>query len=332
MSQTVIIAIVASITMIASIIAVGFAFFSPSLERQERTNKRLKGVARADAGNAPTKANPLDKTKERRRQVEETIKKIEEQQQEAKKNITLQTQLQRAGLSLTPSNFWLISVFVGVLFSVVIFVLFSNLLLTVAVAFAATFGIPRWVIGYLARQRQRAFLTEFPNSIDVIVRGVEAGLPLNDCLNLISQEAPAPVGPEFARLVEAGKVGVPIEQALQSMHTRIPVPELNFFSIVLSIQSKTGGNLSEALRNLSEVLRGRKKLKAKIKAMSAEAKASAGIIGSLPPGVMIMVYLTSPDYMNILFTERLGNLMIAGGAIWMLMGVIIMKKMMNFKI
>ncbi len=332
MSQNVIIAIVASLTMIGSIVAVGFAFFSPSLGQQERTQKRLKNVARSDAGNTTNKNAPIDKSKERRKQVEDTIKKIEEQQQEAKRKITLQTQLQRAGLSLSPSNFWVISGIFGVVLSLVIYLAFSNILLTAAVSFAATFGFPRWLVGYLGRKRQRAFLAEFPNSIDVIVRGVEAGLPLNDCLNLISQEAPPPVGPEFARLVEAGKIGVPIEQALQSMHTRLPVPELNFFSIVLAIQSKTGGNLSEALRNLSDVLRGRKKLKAKIKAMSAEAKASAGIIGSLPPGVMIMVYLTSPDYMNILFTERLGNLMIAGGAIWMLMGVIIMKKMMNFRI
>jgi tight adherence protein B len=123
---------------------------------------------------------------------------------------------------------------------------------------------------------------------------------------------------------------VPLGEACGKLFERMPLPEANFFAIVISIQQKSGGNLSEALGNLSTVLRDRKKMKGKIKAMSTEAKASAGIIGSLPVAVMSIVYVTSPDYITLLWTERLGQLMLAGSAVWMLMGILVMRKMINF--
>ncbi|MBL4864335.1 MAG: type II secretion system F family protein, partial [Rhodobiaceae bacterium] len=117
---------------------------------------------------------------------------------------------------------------------------------------------------------------------------------------------------------------------LQRVYERMPLPEVSFFMIVLAIQQKTGGNLSEALGNLAKVLRERKKMRAKIQAMSQEAKASAGIIGSLPPGVMLLIYLTTPEYMNLLFVTTTGNMIIAGGVMWMGLGILVMKKMINF--
>jgi tight adherence protein B len=123
---------------------------------------------------------------------------------------------------------------------------------------------------------------------------------------------------------------MPLGEACGKLYERTPVPEANFFGIVVSIQQKAGGNLSEALGNLSRVLRDRKKMKAKIRAMSQEAKASAGIIGSLPIAVMILVSLTSKDYITLLFTEPLGHLMLAGSAVWMTCGVLVMRKMINF--
>ena len=134
----------------------------------------------------------------------------------------------------------------------------------------------------------------------------------------------------YRMIVETQSFGVPLGEACAKLYERIPVAEANFFGIVISIQQKAGGNLSEALGNLSRVLRDRKKMKAKIQAMSMEAKASAMIIGSLPPGVMAIVYLTSPHYIELLWTESMGRMMLAASLIWMFMGVMVMRKMINF--
>ena len=162
------------------------------------------------------------------------------------------------------------------------------------------------------------------------MRGIKAGLPLLDCLRMIAAEAPEPVRSEFRSIVETQTVGIPIGEACVKLYERVPLPEANFFSIVISIQQKAGGNLSEALGNLSRVLRDRKRMKAKIKAMSMEAKASGAIIAALPVAVMILVYLPSPSYISLLWTESLGRMMLACCVVWMSMGVFVMKKMINF--
>ncbi len=173
-------------------------------------------------------------------------------------------------------------------------------------------------------------MRDFANAIDIIVRGVKSGLPLNDCLQIIAAETPEPVKGEFRDLVEQQSIGVTLAKAFDRMYDRIPLQEVNFFSIVVAIQQQTGGNLAEALGNLSQVLRDRRKLQGKVAAFSAEAKTSAAIIGALPPTVMLMVYLSTPDYIGLLWTEKLGQVMLAGSAIWMLIGVLVMRKMINF--
>jgi tight adherence protein B len=147
---------------------------------------------------------------------------------------------------------------------------------------------------------------------------------------VIAADSPEPIRTEFRHILETQAVGVPLGDACGRLFERMPLPESNFFAIVISIQQKSGGKLSEALGNLSKVLRDRKKMKGKIKAMSTEAKASAAIIGALPVAVMSIVYITSPDYITLLWTERLGQLMLLGSAVWMTIGILVMKKMINF--
>jgi len=199
-----------------------------------------------------------------------------------------------------------------------------------AVFFVGLIGLPRFVVGRIRKKRIKAFTTEFPNAVDVIVRGVKAGLPLNDCIGIVSREAKDPVASEFRRIIEHQNLGMPLSDAVLKLNDSMPTAEANFFGIVIAIQQGAGGNLAEALSNLSGVLRDRKMMEAKIKAMSAEAKASGGIIGSLPVIVGILVYLTTPDYISILFTDPTGNLILAGAAVWMSMGIFVMKQMINF--
>ena len=186
------------------------------------------------------------------------------------------------------------------------------------------------MLSFLKKRRENKFLNTFPDSVDVIVRGIKAGLPLLDSIKIIANEAPEPAKSEFQAIVETQTIGMPLGEACAKLYERMPLPEANFFGIVISIQQKAGGNLSEALGNLSRVLRDRKKMKAKIQAMSMEAKASAVIIGSLPICVGLLVWLTSPDYIELLWTTELGRIMIACCAVWMSMGVFVMKKMINF--
>jgi tight adherence protein B len=164
----------------------------------------------------------------------------------------------------------------------------------------------------------------------VIVRGIKAGLPLLDSLKLIASEAQEPIRSEIRAVIETQTVGIPLGEACLKLYERMPVSEANFFGIVVSIQQRAGGNLSETLGNLSRVLRDRKKMKAKIQAMSMEAKASASIIGALPLVVMGLVYFTSPAYIEILWTDSFGRMMLGCCAVWMTIGVLVMRKMINF--
>ncbi|PKQ09650.1 MAG: pilus assembly protein [Alphaproteobacteria bacterium HGW-Alphaproteobacteria-12] len=309
--------------------AVGFVFVGG----QSQSQKRVARVTRA--GNARLQAATggaeVDNSEKRRKQMQDTLKGLEEKQKEQKRRISLATRIERAGLETTTRSFYIFSALSGLVVAFVLMTTGFSLLVALLGGFAAGFGLPRWVLSYLIKRRQKAFTEEFANSIDIIVRGVKSGLPVNDCLKIIAAEAPEPVRTEFQGLVEGQRVGVTLEQGLLKIYERMPLPEVNFFQIVLSIQQKTGGNLSEALGNLSKVLRERKKMRGKIQAMSQEAKASAAIIGSLPPGVMILIYLTSPDYMNLLFTTTVGNMIIVGSLMWMTIGILVMKKMIDFK-
>jgi tight adherence protein B len=196
----------------------------------------------------------------------------------------------------------------------------------------AGLGLPRWVLGFLQKRRVNRFLIEFPNAIDIIVRGIKSGLPLADCIRIIAAEAQEPLKSEFRAIVEAQTMGLSIGDACARLFKRMPIPEANFFVIVIQIQQKAGGNLSEALGNLSKVLRERKKMRDKVKALSMEAKASAWIIGALPIIVAVLVQLSSPGFIAPLFTTQIGHIMLIGSAFWMLVGIVVMKQMINFDI
>jgi tight adherence protein B len=206
----------------------------------------------------------------------------------------------------------------------------GGLLGAAGLAFAAGFGLPRWGLSYLKKRREAAFLRALPDAVDVIVRGIKAGLPLFESIKVVAADSPEPLRGEFLAIIETQAIGIPLGEACTRLYERMPVPEANFFGIVIAIQQKSGGNLSEALGNLSKVLRDRKKMAEKIQAMSMEAKASAGIIGSLPPIVMLLVWMSTPDYISLLWTHPTGQLMLVGCVVWMSIGIMVMKKMINF--
>jgi tight adherence protein B len=307
---------------------VAWVFIYPLLSGERGAERRVASVARREP--MPQRASRSSQ-KSRREQVEDTLRQLEARQK-ATKRVPLATRLSQAGLSWTPRRFIVTCCLLGAVVFVVLMITGVGLLAASGIGFAAGAGLPFWALSFLKTRREAKFLEAFPDAVDVIVRGIKAGLPLLDSLKLIASDAQEPVRSEFRSIIDTQTVGIPLGEACLKLYEEIPLPEANFFGIVVSIQQRAGGNLSEALGNLSRVLRDRKKMKAKIKAMSMEAKASASIIGALPIVVMILVYVTSPQYISLLWTEPLGRMMLLGCAVWMSIGIMVMRKMINFDI
>jgi tight adherence protein B len=303
-----------------------YVLVMPYLSGERKAEKRVANVAHGQSRALKRGPQPLQM---RKQQVQDTIKNIEAKQK-AKKRVPLRIRLMRAGLSIKPRTYYLLSVAAGLVGGLLVLVTGSSPLVSLLAAFACGFGLPRWILARMTKRRQAKFLFEFANAIDIIVRGIKSGLPLADCLQVIATESPEPVRSEFIDLVEQQKIGVPLSRAFERMFERMPLQEVSFFAIVIAIQSQTGGNLAEALSNLAQVLRDRYRLQAKVKAFSAEAKTSAVIIGALPPAVMLIVFFTSPDYISLLWTEKLGNILLMASGMWMLIGIFVMRKMINF--
>jgi len=315
--------------------SLGFVFTSgPSASPALTKRAAAIGSGAATRGKR-VKGNAAKTPEERRKQISEQLKEAEKR--ERKKRLTLRARMLHAGLTPNIPQFMIYSAILGVVAFLIplIFLkmtILMKLLVCAGAAFAFGYGAPRWVLGVMAGGRMKKFTEEFPNAMDIITRGIKSGLPVNDGLKIIAKESSAPLGPEFQRLVENVGVGMALDTALEKMSEHVPSPELRFFTIVIAIQSKTGGNLAEALSNLSAVLRARKMMREKIKALSSEAIASAGIIGSLPPAVGTMISFTRPEYLAPMFTDPRGQLMLLGGLVWMVMGIMFMRKMINFKI
>ncbi len=311
-----------------------FMFVNPYLSGELQRDKRLQGVTEQRGKRGAAVRTRDDELQSRRKQVADTLREIEDRQK-AREKITLRLRLQRAGLDVTPNAYWIASGVAGVSIGIATFLSTPGMaqgpLISLAAAFVGGFGLPRWVLGVMTKKRQNKFTNEFANAIDVIVRGVKSGLPLNECLGIISRESPSPIREEFTEIVEQSRVGVPLSECFERTMQRLPLPEMKFFAIVIGIQQQAGGNLSEALGNLSGVLRDRKRLTMKVGALSAEAKASAAVLGSLPFIVMSMVYITTPNYILLLFTTKVGQFMLMAAATWMTFGILVMRKMINFK-
>lgn len=296
--------------------------------------QRLQAAVGATPGRVQARrgAAQIDPRVDKRRQIQGTLKEMEERQKALrKKALTLGARIEQAGLDWTPTRFWILSAILGGVAGFLALLFAPSILLVPAAAAVAGLGVPRWILGFLKASRLKKFTLNFADALDVIVRGIKSGLPLNECLKIIAREAENPVRKEFQTLVEGVSVGVDADEGLRRMMQRVPLPELSFFAIVLAIQGKSGGNLAEALGNLSSTLRARKLMRERVAALSSEAKASALIIGSLPFIVVVMISFIAPDYMAPLFTTSMGRLMILGGLCWMGIGVFVMRGMINFK-
>jgi tight adherence protein B len=305
-----------------------YALLYPTLSGEKRAEKRRKEFAGA------TTMRGIDREAQiraKRGQVAQSLKDIENREN-ARNKLTLETRISQAGLNWTRQKYYVISAVTAIMTGLVLWAASASAILGAVGLFIGGFGLPAWFLKRCKVKRLKKFGIEFPNALDVIVRGIKAGLPVNDCLRIIATEAVEPVKGEFRQIIEAQALGLPLSEAAVKLYERMPCAEANFFGIVIAIQQKTGGNLSETLANLSRVLRERRKMRDKIQAVSMEAKASAAIIGSLPPVVAFLVWLTTPKYIELLWLTQSGKLAMVAGGLWMLIGILIMRKMINFDI
>jgi tight adherence protein B len=330
--------VLALVALVAiAVVALGCVLLFPHFESDRNIASRVTRLAATEADRGQVKAarDRVQEMSKRRKSVQDQLKELEKKQLEQSRKVgdrTIKAKLSRAGLSLSPRRFHMLSLGLGVLVGLLFLLSGLPLLAAIGAGFAAGAGLPRWVLASLISRRQNRFLEEFPNALDVITRSIRSGLPLHDAMRLIASDGQEPVKGEFRRVVESQQVGLSVPEACARMVLTMPLPEVNFFSIVIAIQGQAGGNLSEALGNLAKVLRERRKMKAKVQALSMEAKASGAIIGSLPFIVAVLVYLTSPRYLDVLFSDPRGHMILIFSAIWMSLGIFVMRTMIKFDI
>ncbi|NBN64657.1 pilus assembly protein [Microvirga tunisiensis] len=308
-----------------------YALFEPILSGSKKRDERLGQISARPATAADRR--PGRDADRRRKSVQDQLKELEDKQKARAKQVSklsLNARIEQAGLNWERKHFIYFSVASAVVFFVLGLVITASMLGSLAFAFVGAFGFPRWYLGHRRKKRFDAFLNELPNAVDIIVRGVKSGLPVGDCIKVVAAEVRDPVGSEFRKIVEAQMMGITLSEAVGRLPDRIPLPEANFFAIVIAIQQQAGGGLAEALGNLSKVLRSRKSMKGKIKALSTEAKSSAMIIGALPFIMTGLLFMVAPDYIGVLFTETVGNYILAVSLFWMFIGVMVMRKMVNF--
>jgi tight adherence protein B len=316
--------------IILAMVAVGAAGFAlvPSALGDSTADKRRKAF-QGDLRVNRLEVDAARSRDQRRKSVQQALK-TQTDALNAKKRLTLPQLLFQAGMTIKPAAFIRNSIILGVVLFALLVLVQVPFYFAAIFALAAAYLLPRFYVGRKRRKYQDQFLDELPNAVEAIVRGVKTGLPLNDSIRVVAKDAKDPVKSEFARVLDQQAFGMSMTEAVQVLLDRVPLPEVNFFVVVITVQQQAGGNLSEALGNLARVLRNRKKMKQKVKAMSSEAKASAGIIGSLPFVVGILVSVVSPRYLEPLVTTSLGHIWLGIGAIMLSAGIFVMKRMVKF--
>jgi len=268
----------------------------------------------------------------RQKRIQEKVKQLGDKGEKQSRLEAIRIQLIQAGLDISVSAYFVMSAVLAVIATLVYLVLGYPPLGAIAVALIGGLLVPKMLIGNMARRRQKKFTAGFADAVDLVVRGVRSGLPINECFNIAAREFDPPLGEEFRLLVEGQNLGMTIDDLMARGIERIPTSEYKFFAIVIQIQRQTGGNLAETLAGLSSVLRERKKMRDKARAMASEATASAAIIGSLPFAVSLLLSIVNPDYLMILFENSTGQMLVGGGLFWMFLGCMAMKKMINFQV
>lgn len=285
-------------------------------------------------GHGPLRNDVNDKSSrdKRRSDLARKLKDVEGPGTRKKASVTIRDRLIFAGLKITVAQFWMASAVSAVVFIGLSVFMGMSPFVHILFAVIGFFGFPRFVLRFKTNRRQKKFLEEFADALESMVRLLKAGMPVGEAIAMVSREFHGPVGEEMGRVYDNQRIGVSMGEAVLEAAKRMPIPEMQMFATGIIIQQQTGASLSDVLMNLAALIRARFRLKRKVHALSAEAKASAAIIGALPVVVSIGLYFINPNYIGLLFTTPTGKLLISIAVGWMMMGVIVMRQMINFRV
>jgi tight adherence protein B len=237
----------------------------------------------------------------------------------------------QAGMQVRPGKITLISAVIGLTTLEVTQILYSNFLVALAAGIPAAF-LPLVFVAIKRARRMAAFERGFPDVIDLLSRSVRAGHSFASGLEIVSTDLPDPVSTEFRITFDQQRFGLPLRDALMSLCDRVPSMDVRLFAIALLVQKETGGNLVEILDNLARVIRERFRITGEVKIRTAQGRFTAGILMALPIIMMLLLHVIDPEYANLLFVDRLGQLMLILAAVMQTLGAIIVWRIVKIKV
>lgn len=301
--------------------------------RKKQHNRTLSLIR---GGHAVSLADtPADKEKQsnkNRADIARKLKQAKENKKGGSEKVSISLMMKRAGLQGNTTMYWILSVVSCVMVAFILYAMGKSMFVISMGAIFGLLGLPKLFLKWKAARRQKAFLDEFADALEAMMRLLKAGMPVSEAIKMISREFTGPVSEEMSRIRDSQKLGIPLEEGVLKMSERIPLPEVQMFATGIAIQVQTGASLSEVLGNLAGVIRARHRLKRKVKSLSSEAKISAGIIGMLPILVGSALWALNPEYVELLFHHPTGKSLSMGAGIWMAIGIFVMKQMINFKV
>ncbi len=306
------------------------AYFLLNHLQQKKTHNRAMSVIRGQVVKNTGKSEK-DIQDKRRAEISKKLQENGSENKPKKKN-DLKLKIIQAGMTISVKQFWLFSIIFGIVCVGLAFLSGQKPVVIVLIGITAFLGFPRYVLKWKAKRRQKKFIEDFADALEAMVRLLKAGMPVGEAIAMASREFTGPIGEEMSRIYDSQKIGTPLPEAALEAARRMPLTEMQMFATGLSIQAQTGSSLSEVLTNLARVIRARFRLRRKVQALSSEAKASAMIIGSLPFLIGGGLYFINKEYLMVLFQTPLGNAWLIGSGCWMLVGCLVMRAMINFKI
>ncbi|MEM8832972.1 MAG: type II secretion system F family protein [Pseudomonadota bacterium] len=300
------------------------------IHQQKQRKKHLLKTVQGKSSFVDNKKGKVSAQDQRRSDLAKKLKEDESQKEGKKKSLS--DSLAQSGMNMSVAQFWIFSVVSAVVFYFLAQMMGLSVFVKVMFVIIGFFGFPRWFVKFKTKRRQKAFMKDFPDALESMMRMLKAGMPVGEAIRMVATEFEGPMGEEMERIYEQQKIGVPLPEAVLNAAKRMPLAEMQMFATAIAIQTQTGSSLSEVLQNLAGVIRARFKLRRKVVALSSEAKASAAIIASLPCLVTLALYFLNGEYLEVLYTTSTGKTLAYGAVIWMGIGVLIMRQMINFKV
>lgn len=315
------------IFLLSFLVVVTFSLFTMKQVEKSRNKKALSIIR----GQVVTENKDKSRRESQNKRRDDLARKLK-QSNDVERKETLDMKLKQAGSNLSVFQFWIGSVVLMLISLALAFVAKLPPVAIILIGVTGLLGLPRYILRWKIKRRQKKFLTDFADALEAMVRLLKAGMPVTEAIHMAGKEFEGPMGEEMMMMYEAQRVGMSLPEAAQQAARRMPITEMQMFATGMTIQQQTGASLSEVLTNLAAVIRARFKLKRKIQALSSEAKASAMIIGALPFLVGTGMFFLNPEYAMLLVTTSTGKFWMGASAVWMLIGIFIMKAMINFKI